>query len=191
MVFKHYLLILRGTGTSYTKAMGNKRISYRDKHLGVSRTGGVNLRASRKFGDTGVTVNSKHGLRINQRLGRGLRAGWQNGRVQFIGRYRTGKLNWNFSKSGVSTSVKNDIGTFNIMKPNYSSATIFGVQMRGKKAANLHLIFFAIQIFSFFFSLFYQLLRFVIRIVVSLVYSIAGFVYGFFHSVFAAQAKHE
>jgi hypothetical protein len=44
--------------------------------------------------------------------------GFQNGNFQFIGRYNSGPFNFNVSKTGVSSSIKNKRGAYNLFKPN-------------------------------------------------------------------------
>jgi hypothetical protein len=51
-----------------------------------------------------------------------------------------GRLNVNQSKSGFSGSVSNSFGSYNFLKPRYSSFKMGGVQMRGKNAATLQSI---------------------------------------------------
>jgi hypothetical protein len=46
----------------------------------------------------------------------------------------------------VSVSTKNSLGTFNWSNPNRSSAKIAGVQMRGKKARDLQLVFMLVML---------------------------------------------
>lgn len=126
--------------------MTNKRIEYKGKHLRASRTGGVAARASahsKKTG-TGVSVNTSHGLRLHQRLWKGTRVGLQNGNAQFIGRWKFGRLNVNMSKSGLSGSVSNAFGSYNVLKPRYSSFKLAGVQVRGKNAATLQAVVMAL-----------------------------------------------
>jgi len=89
----------------------------------------------------GATINTNHGLRLHKRLFRGARVGLQNGNFQFIGRYSKGPFNFNVSGSGVSTSIKNKRGSYNLFKPNYSSFKMGGVQVRGKYAKTLQLIY--------------------------------------------------
>ncbi|MGO4917880.1 hypothetical protein [Pseudogemmobacter sp. W21_MBD1_M6] len=57
----------------------------------------------------------------------------------------TGPLGFNLSKTGVSASVKNKAGTFNFLKPQYSSFKFAGLQLRGKKAAQLQLAYMMIM----------------------------------------------
>ena len=118
-----------------------KRIEYRGENVRASRTGGVSATKTFKKDGQGVTLNTKHGVRLHQRLFKGARLGFQNGNFQFIGRYKNGPLNFNVSKSGVSSSIKNKRGSYNVLKPNYSSFKLGGVQVRGKNAATLQLIY--------------------------------------------------
>jgi hypothetical protein len=66
---------------------------------------------------------------------------FQNGNVQFIGSYNRGPFKFNISKSGVSTAIKNKRGAYNLFKPNYSSFKLGGIQVRGKNAATLQLLY--------------------------------------------------
>ena len=49
--------------------------------------------------------------------------------------------NFNVSKTGVSSSIKNKRGSYNFLKPNYSSFKLGGVQVRGKNAATFQMIY--------------------------------------------------
>ena len=89
----------------------------------------------------GATINTNHGIRLHKRLFKGARMGLQNGNFQFIGRYNSGPFNFNISKNGFSTSIKNKRGAYNIFKPNYSSFKLAGVQVRGKNAAIFQMIY--------------------------------------------------
>jgi hypothetical protein len=117
------------------------RIEHRGKYTRASRTGGVAVRAEEKVGPLNLTANSSKGLRASTRVANGTRVVLQNGRFQLIGRWRAGPLGFNLSKTGVSASVKNRAGTFNFLKPQYSSFKFAGVQLRGKKAAQLQVIY--------------------------------------------------
>jgi hypothetical protein len=117
------------------------RIEHRGKYTRASRTGGVTVRAEEKVGPLNLTANSSKGLRTSTRVANGTRMALQNGRFQLIGRWRAGPLGFNLSKTGVSASVKNKAGTFNFLKPQYSSFKFAGVQLRGKKAAQLQVIY--------------------------------------------------
>jgi hypothetical protein len=118
-----------------------KRIEYRGKHIRVSRTGGISATKTFSKGGYAATVNTNHGLRLHKRLFKGARMGFQRGNFQFIGRYNSGPFNFNISKKGVSTSLKTNRGSYNLLKPNYSSFKLSGVQIRGKNAATLQLIY--------------------------------------------------
>lgn len=120
------------------------RIEHRGKYTRASRTGGVAVRAEEKVGPVNLTANSSKGLRASTRVANGTRMALQNGRFQLIGRWRAGPLGFNLSKTGVSASVKNKAGTFNFLKPQYSSFKFAGVQLRGKKAAQLQVIYMLI-----------------------------------------------
>lgn len=120
-----------------------KRIEHRGRFLRASRTGGVSLRAQTKAAGLNVTGNTRHGIRVSTRLGKGTNLALQNGNIRLRGRYGKGPAKLNLSKSGMSVSTKNKLGTFNWTNPNRSSAKVFGVQMRGKKAANLQMIYLA------------------------------------------------
>lgn len=121
------------------------RIEHRGKYTRASRTGGVAVRAEKKAGPVNLTANSSQGLRASTRVANGTRVALQNGRLQLIGRWRAGPLGINLSKTGVSASVKNKAGTFNFLKPQYSSFKFAGVQLRGRKAAQLQLVFMTIM----------------------------------------------
>ena len=111
-----------------------KRIEYRGKHLRASRTGGLSLRAQTKASGVNLTVNSRHGLRVSKRIAKGTNIALQNGHLRIQGRYGKGPTKLNVSKSGFSISTKNELGTFNWIKPRYSSATIAGINVRGRNA---------------------------------------------------------
>jgi len=114
-----------------------KRIEINEKvgpgRVRVSRTGGVSASVSPL---KGFTLNTKHGARVSKTY-KGLTLGLQNFNSVVRGRWSTKKegLNVNLSKSGLSVSAKNSLGTFNLKNPNRSSATFAGVQIRGKNAA--------------------------------------------------------
>ena len=126
------------------------RIEHRGKYTRASRTGGVAVRAEKNIGSVNLTANSSKGVRASTRIANGTRVALQNGRFQLIGRWRAGPLGFNLSKTGVSASVKNKVGTFNFLKPQYSSFKFAGVQFRGKKAAQLQVIYMLIMAAVFF-----------------------------------------
>jgi hypothetical protein len=118
-----------------------RRIEHRGKYLRASRTGGVSLRAQAKAAGFSLTANSRHGVRISRTIAKNTQVAMQNGRFVLRGRYGKGATKMNLSKSGVSFSTRNRLGTFNWSRPLRSSAKIAGVQLRGRKAALLQLIY--------------------------------------------------
>jgi len=142
---------------------GNQaRIEHRRKHLRVSRTGGVSLRAQAKAAGMNVTANSKHGLRVSGRVAKGTQMAMQNGRFVLRGRYGSGPTKLNMSKSGFTVSSRNELGTFNWIKPNRSSAKVFGVQMRGRKAANAQMAFMFLSLVAVAASVAFRLMVFLL-----------------------------
>lgn len=125
------------------------RIEHRGKYTRASRTGGVAVRAEKKLGPVNATANSSEGVRLSTRVARGTRVAFQNSQFRLIGRWRSGPMGFNLSKTGVSASVKNQAGTFNFIKPQYSSFKIAGVQLRGKKAAQIQLVYMSIMAAAF------------------------------------------
>lgn len=121
------------------------RIEHRGQYTRASRTGGVAVRAEKKVEPVNLTANSSVGLRASTRVANGTRVALQNGQFQLIGRWRAGPLGFNLSKTGVSASVQNKAGTFNFLNPQYSSFKLAGVQLRGRKAAQLQLVFMTIM----------------------------------------------
>ena len=124
-----------------------KRIEVRGENIRISRTGGVSATKTIAGDGYGATINTKHGLRLHKRIAKGTRMGFQNGNFQLIGRFSKGPFDFNVSKSGLSSSIRNKRGSYNILKPNYSSFKLGGIQLRGKKAANLQMIYFFIVLF--------------------------------------------
>jgi hypothetical protein len=164
-----------------------KRIEYREKNIRVSRTGGVSATKTISKDGYGATINTNHGVRLHKRLFKGARMGFQRGNFQFIGRYNSGPFNFNISKGGVSTSIKNKRGSYNILKPNYSSFKLGGVQVRGKNAATLQLIFLAtsllINLFKFLWYISTTILWFVFLTLKWLVDFFIGFYRGYKENV--------
>ncbi len=115
--------------------LGEKRIELNeetaDVRLRASRTGGVNLSSAPA---KGITFNTKHGARISKTY-KGLTIGLQNANSVVRGRWSVGSNNINLSKSGLSLSNKNALGTFNFIRPRSSSATLAGIQLRGNNGA--------------------------------------------------------
>lgn len=122
-----------------------KRIELRGEHLRASRTGGVSLRKQARLGHYNVTANTSHGVRLSRRIAKGTNLAVQNGQLRLRGRYGKGPTKLNLAKSGVSVSTSNALGTFNWTKPQYSSANVLGVNVRGRKAANMQLVFMLFQ----------------------------------------------
>jgi len=83
--------------------------------------------------------------------------GFQNGNFQFIGRYKSGPFNFNVSKNGISASLKNKRSSYNILKPNYSSFKLGGVQVRGKNAASFQMIYMLVILFVNFIKIFWYI----------------------------------
>jgi hypothetical protein len=127
-----------------------KRIEHRGRHLRISRPGGIAVREQIRVAGLNLTANSKHGIRASTRIAKGTNAGFQNGSFRLRGRYGKGPTKLNLSKSGVSVSTKNAIGTFNWINPNRSSVKLGGVQIRGKNAATIQMVYavFALVVFA-------------------------------------------
>jgi hypothetical protein len=168
---------------SEKKKEPHKRIEYRGKNVRVSRTGGVSATKTFKGDGVGATINTNHGVRLHKRLFKGTRMGFQNGNFQFIGRYKSGPFNFNVSKNGFSTSLKNKRGSYNILKPNYSSFKMAGVQVRGKNAATFQMIYMVIilfvNLFKFFWHIFISILWFGFLTVKWVIDFLIGFFKGF------------
>lgn len=159
------------------------RIEHRGKHLRASRTGGVAARAQTRVGPANLTVNTARGVRVSTRLAKGARVAMQNGRMQLIGRWRSGPLGFNVSKSGVSASVKNRAGTFNFIKPQYSSFKVAGVHFRGRRAAEMQMIYMAFVALATVASVLLQALIFTLWLLgvmaLTIWEAVAGFVKGY------------
>lgn len=121
------------------------RIEHRGKYTRASRSSGVALRAEKKLGPINATANTSEGIRLSSRVAQRTRVALHNGKFRLIGRWNAGPLGFNLLKTGVSASVKNSAGTFNFIKPKYSSFKIAGVQLRGKKAAQIQLVYMSIM----------------------------------------------
>ena len=166
-----------------SKSKDNKplqRIEYRGENVRVSRTGGISATKTFKEDGVGVTINTSHGLRIHKRLFKGARMGFQNGNFQFIGRFKSGPFNFNVSKSGISTSIQNKRGSFNIFKPNYSSFKLAGVQVRGKYAATFQIIYLLITFFINFIKVFWHIFISILWVVFLTLKWFIDFIIGFF-----------
>lgn len=117
------------------------RVEHRGRFLRASRTGGLSLRAQAKAAGLSLTANSRHGFRVSHTVGKNTQVALQNGRFVLRGRYGKGPTKLNLSKSGVTVSTRNALGTLNWIKPKRSSATLLGVQVRGQNALYLHAIY--------------------------------------------------
>ena len=117
------------------------RIEHTGRYLRASRTGGLSLRAQTRAAGVNLTANTSHGLRVSARLAKGTNVALQNGRFVLRGRYGTDAARLNLSKTGVTVSSKTPVGTYNWVKPGRSSFKMAGVQVRGHKAAQLHLVY--------------------------------------------------
>ena len=142
-----------------TDAEGRQaRIEHRGRHLRASRTGGISLRAQTRAAGLNLTANTSEGMRASNRVAKGTNVFFQNGRFGLRGRYGKGPVKLNVAKSGATVSTKTGIGTFNFLKPNRSSVKVGGIQVRGKKAARLQLVY-----------LIFQFLLMVVQLAVSIV----------------------
>ena len=125
---------LRFWSVMFTKRLQIKLKIGKAANIILSRTGGfaAGLRVAK-----GLTINSKHGLRISKSFN-GLTIAYQNKGIHYRGRWssRSG-LNLNLSKKGFSVSQSFGkgspiSGSYNFTNPRKSSLTIFGIQQRGK-----------------------------------------------------------
>lgn len=162
------------------------RVEHREKYTRASRTGGVSVRAEKKLGPVNLTANSSKGLRTSTRVANGARVAVQNGRFQLVGRWRAGPLGFNLSKTGVSASVKNEAGTFNFLKPQYSSFKFGGIQIRGKKAAQLQLVYMIIMAAVFVMIFGARLFAFVLWLLTLPIIFVWDFAVGFIRGMRAA-----
>lgn len=121
-----------------------RRIEHRGKYLRASRTGGIALRAQAQALGANLTANTQHGFRVSTTPLKYTQVALQNGRFVLRGRYGSGPFRFNLSKTGLSVSARNRLGSFNLLKPQRSSAKILGIQLRGKNAAGLQIAYMAI-----------------------------------------------
>ena len=138
------------------------RIEHRGKFTRASRTGGVALRAEKKLGRVNVTASTSKGIRLSTKATKNVRVALQSGHFRLIGRWKSGPWGFNLSKTGASASYKNQMGTFNFLKPQYSSFKFAGIHVRGKKAVNLQMGYVLIKMFLWFLSL----VPFILKLVV-------------------------
>lgn len=165
------------------------RIEHRGKYTRASRTGGVALRAEKKLGPVNATANTSDGIRLSSRVAQGTRVALQNGKFRLIGRWKAGPLGFNLSKTGVSASVKNRAGTFNFIKPQYSSFKLAGVQLRGKKAAQIQLIYMGVMAAVFLAVFGVRLLVFLLWILWLPVIFMIDFMVGFFRGISGSENR--
>ncbi|MEQ6886595.1 helix-hairpin-helix domain-containing protein [Salicola sp. Rm-C-2C1-2] len=118
-----------------------RRVEHRGRHLRASRTGGVALRAQAKAAGVNVTANTSTGFRVSGTPMTNTQVALQNGRFVLRGRYGDGPTKLNVSKTGATVSTRNALGSFNWIKPNRSSAKVAGVQVHGRNAAFLQMIY--------------------------------------------------
>lgn len=159
------------------------RIEHTGKYTRASRTGGISVRAEKKIGAINLTANSSKGLRASTRISNGMRAALQNGRFQLIGRWRSGPIAWNLSKSGVSASFKNKAGSFNFLKPQYSSFKFAGIHLRGRKAAQIQLLYILVVFFIFILQSLIRLFLFCLWLVYLVIYLFFALLIGFVRGV--------
>ena len=159
------------------QAMVSKRLRLR-----LSRTGGLSA-GWHPF--RGVTFNTQYGFRVSNTR-KGLTLGVQSGRLVFRGRWNLGKyFRLNLSRTkGFSLSWKNELGALNLTRPQYSSAKLFGVQVRGKRAHSLqmHYLLFRLIIWAFHASVIVTIWTILITIRIQQTLAMAAF--------FSGQAFH-
>lgn len=114
----------------------------------------------------GFSLNTTHGARVSKTW-KGFTLGFQNLNFVFRGRWSSGffGLNLNASKSGFSLSQTNLLGSYNFSNPNRSSASILGIQIRGKKAAPWALLGLWISLPIHFFKLLIVLTQLVLQVI--------------------------
>ncbi|NRP28788.1 MULTISPECIES: hypothetical protein [unclassified Aliiroseovarius] len=167
------------------------RIEHRGTYTRASRTGGVALRAEKKLGPVNATANTSDGIRLSSRVAHGTHVALQNGKFRLIGRWNAGPLGFNLSKTGVSASVKNQAGTFNFLKPQYSSFKLGGVQLRGKKAAQIQIIYMSIMAAVFLAIFGVKLVVFLLWVLWLPFAFVVDLVVGFFRGVYSSQHTSE
>ncbi len=118
-----------------------RRIEHRGRHLRASRSGGVALRAQTKAAGLNFTANTAQGLRVSATPAKNTQVALQNGRFVLRGRYGSGPFRLNLSKSGLSLSARNPLGSVNLTNPMRSSAKVAGIQFRGRTAAWMQAVY--------------------------------------------------
>ena len=149
------------------------RIEHRGRYLRASRTGGVALRAETKAAGLNLTGNTAHGFRVSTTPAKNTQLAFQNGRFILRGRYGRDPTKLNLSKTGLTVSTRNQLGTFNWIKPNRSSAKIAGVQVRGKNAVILQSVYLAFSAIGLLFQALLVGVRIAIQAVILLARGVA------------------
>lgn len=144
------------------------RIEHRGRYLRASRTGGVALRAQAKAAGANFTANTRRGFRVSATPVKSTQVAFQNGRFILRGRYGRGPTKLNLSKTGVTASTRNQLGTVNWVRPGRSSAKVAGVQFRGRKALVLQLLYLLAAAVGFFVHLLISALRLAAGMIASL-----------------------
>ena len=144
------------------------RIEHRGKFTRASRTGGVALRAEKKLGRVNVTASTSKGIRLSTKATKNVRVALQSGHFRLIGRWKSGPWGFNLSKTGVSASYKNKMGTFNFLKPQYSSFKFAGIQLRGRNAAQFQLSYGLIKLFLWPFKMILKAFWFILVLPIKL-----------------------
>ena len=160
----------------------------------VSRTSEPNVSTSPA---KGVTLNSAHGVRLSKSWG-GVQTAFQNSRFILRGRWSTKTdTNVNLSKSGLSISQKTNFGTLNLTNPNRSSASILGINFRGKKAAQtiailalLEFLFKFLMVIKSLVPLVLRGIAFIINLIFRLlIFSLNLFVYAIMEGIVIIRNK--
>ena len=144
------------------------RIEHRGKFTRASRTGGVALRAEKKLGRVNVTASTSKGIRLSTKATKNVRVALQSGHFRLIGRWKSGPWGFNLSKTGVSASYKNKMGTYNLLKPQYSSFKFAGIQLRGRNAAQFQLSYGLIKLFLWPFKMILKAFWFILVLPIKL-----------------------
>lgn len=142
---KHIYIFLESTALRFTKRAEEMKLFSKRIELNLPLSRSIRFRLSRTnlpmpalswHPFRGFSLNTRHGASVAKTFS-GITLGFQNTRFTFKGRWesRLFGINLNLSKSGFSLSQRNMLGTYNFSNPNRSSANLFGVQIRGKKAA--------------------------------------------------------
>ena len=158
------------------KRIEAKKTLLKKVRLRFSRTGGLNASAHPV---KGITINNIYGLRVSKSF-KGLTLGFQGkntvfrGRWSFLGRF----LNVNLSKkNGLSFSSSFNFGTINWTRPQYSSFSFFGIQIRGKKAHEYATLVFLLMVAVNLLKIAIHILEFFIVAFIKVILKLATFLY--------------